>query len=90
MGTAWTLEWKTHVSDDFVEEARRTILNRLHELGAPPGSEVLRSGQRLIIWLPGGDIARDRAGASSLVQQLNQGRAPVKLKVISIERRTAP
>jgi hypothetical protein len=90
MGVATTVEWTRHVSDDFAEEARRIIADRLHELGLPPGSEVVRSGQRLIIWLPGADIARGRASASSLAQSLSQGPAPVKLRLVSIERRTAP
>jgi hypothetical protein len=58
MGMATTLEWTTPVSDSFAEQARQIIQNRPQVDGAPPGSEVVRSGQRLIIWLPGQDIAR--------------------------------
>jgi hypothetical protein len=90
MGIATTLEWTTPVSDSFAEQARQTIQNRLQADGAPPGSKVVRSGQLLIIWLPGGDIAKARASASSLVQALSQGPAPVKLKLVSVDERTAP
>jgi hypothetical protein len=90
MGIATTLEWTTPVSDSFAEQARQAIQNRLQVNRAPPGSEVVRSGQRLIIWLPGGDIATARENASSLVQSLSGGAAPVKLKLVSVDERTAP